>query len=140
MTSIALSAPASSRPLVWGGRTVSGLAVAFLLFDAAIKFTGSAPVADSFAQLGMPLALAPTVGMLELACLALYVLPRTSFLGAVLLTGYLGGATVLHVRVGNPLASHVLFPAYLGLLLWGGLVLRDARVRALFFGHDRAPR
>jgi len=131
MSSIALPYAAPSRPLVWTGRTASAIAIAFLLFDAAVKFSGLAAVADSFTQLGMPVALASAVGALELVCLALYVLPRTSFLGALLLTGYLGGATALHVRVGNPLGSHILFPAYVGALVWGGLALRDARVRAL---------
>jgi hypothetical protein len=105
--------------------------VAFLTFDAAIKFTHIQPVTETMATLGWPADLAPALGALLLACLALYLLPPTAALGAVLLTGYLGGAVATHVRVGNPLFSHILFPTYVGALLWGGLLLRDRRVRAL---------
>jgi hypothetical protein len=113
------------------GRVLSALAILFLAFDTVIKFTGSAPVVDSMTQLGWPVSAAVGIAILELVCLVLYVVPRTSILGVVLLTGYLGGAIATHVRVGNPLFSHVLFPVYIAALLWGGLYLRDARVRAL---------
>lgn len=135
MSTLALSAATPSRPTVWTGRTASALAIVFLVMDTAIKFSGHPSVAESFNQLGIPVALAATIGTIELVCLALYVWPRTSFIGALLLTGYLGGATVVHVRVGNPLASHILFPSYVGALVWGGLVLRDARVRDLLFAR-----
>ncbi len=115
----------------WTGCILSALAVLFLSCDSVIKFTGIAPVKDSFAQLGYPPSLAPGIGILELVCLAVYVIPRTSVLGAVLLTGYLGGATATHVRVGSPLFTHVLFPIYVGVLVWGGLFLREDRLRAL---------
>jgi DoxX-like family len=105
--------------------------VLFLLMDSALKFTSLPAVADSFRQLGYPVALAPVIGVLLLACLAVYLVPRTSVLGAILLTGYLGGAVATHVRVGNPLFSHVLFPVYVALVVWAGLYLREPRLRAL---------
>jgi len=113
------------------GRGITALPVLFLAFDTVIKFTGIAPVADSMNQLGWPLSATLGIAVLEAICLAAYLIPRTSVLGAILLTGYLGGAIATHVRVGNPLFSHVLFPVYVALLLWGGLYLREARLRAL---------
>ena len=115
----------------WTGRVLSALAILFLSFDAVIKFTGIAPVRDSFAQLGYPPSLGLPIGVLELVCLAVYVIPRTSVLGAILLTGYLGGAVATHVRVGSPLLTHALFPIYVGVLVWAGLFLREDRLRAL---------
>src|SRR4051794_36888790 len=94
----------------WIGRIVTAIPVLFLIFDFSIKLAHIKPVTDSFAQLGVPDHLAMTIGVLELVCLAVYLIPRSSVLGAVLLTGYLGGAIMLHVRVGNPLFSHVFFP------------------------------
>jgi hypothetical protein len=82
-------------------------------------------------DLGWNPSIAPTLGVLLLTSLALYVFPRTAVLGAILLTGYLGGAVATHVRIGNPLFTHILFPVYVALMLWGGLYLRDARLRAL---------
>jgi hypothetical protein len=121
----------ASRTRVRAGCVLSGLAGLFLLFDSAIKFTRIDPVVESFARLGYAPGLAPAIGVLELACVVVYVIPRTSVLGAVLLTGFLGGATATHVRVGSPLVTHVLFPIYVGGLVWGGLVLREERLRAL---------
>jgi DoxX-like family len=120
-----------SKRTVLFGRILSGLPVLFLLFDSLIKFTNMAPVSESFRQLGYPILLAPVIGTIELICILIYVVPQTSVLGAVFLTGYLGGAIATHVRVGNPLFSHVLFPIYVALLLWGGIYLREARLRAL---------
>jgi DoxX-like family len=116
---------------LWRGRGISGLAVLFLLFDAVIKVIRIDPVVESFAQLGYPVSIARGIGILELFCVALYLIPRTSVTGVVLLTGYLGGAVATHVRVGSPLFSHVLFPFYIGAMLWIGLCLRDDRLRAL---------
>jgi DoxX-like family len=113
------------------GLVISAIPVLFLLFDSVIKLAVIEPVVVSMTQLGYPVSLAVTLGIIELACLALYVYPRTSLLGAVLLTGYLGGAVATHVRIGSPLLSHVLFPLYIAALLWGGLYLLDARLRAL---------
>jgi len=113
------------------GYALSTVAVLFLLLDGIMKLLGLPVVADTMMQLGFAPALATTFGTILLAAVVLYVIPRTSLVGAILLTGYLGGAVATHVRVGNPLASHILFPAYLGTMLWGGLYLRDARLRAL---------
>ena len=113
------------------GEILSGMAVLFLLFDSVIKVMVIAPVVESFSQLGYPVSVARGIGLVELICLAVYVVPRTSIIGAILLTGYLGGAVATHVRVGSPLLTHVLFPIYIAVLLWGGLYLRDDRVRGL---------
>ncbi|MEP7226186.1 MAG: DoxX family protein [Gemmatimonadales bacterium] len=130
MQSGTATAPVSKRGLR-AGEILSGIAVLFLLFDSIIKVMVIAPVAQSFSQLGYPVSVARGIGLLQLVCLAVYVVPRTSILGAILLTGYLGGAVATHVRVGSPLFTHVLFPIYVAALLWGGLFLRDERVRAL---------
>ena len=113
------------------GRVLSALPVMFLLFDAGIKFTRLDVVAQSMNQLGYPAGAALGIGILELVCIALYVVPRTSVLGAVLFTGYLGGAIATHVRLANPLFTHILFPVYVAALLWGGLYLREERLREL---------
>lgn len=124
------TAPVSKRKLR-AGEILSGIAVLFLLFDSVIKLMVIGPVAESFSQLGYPVSLSRGIGLLELICLAVYVIPRTSILGAILLTGYLGGAVATHVRVDSPLFTHILFPIYIAALLWGGLFLRDGRVRTL---------
>jgi len=116
---------------LWAGRILSGLVVLFLIPDGIIKFIRPAPVLQAFEHLGWSVSLANTLGILLLTCTALYVFPRTSILGAILLTGYLGGAVATHLRAGDPLFSHVLFPTYLGTLLWLGLYLRDGRLRVL---------
>ena len=121
----------TSTRMLWTGRILSGVAVLFLTFDAVVKFTTIAPVVQAFAQLGYPIGLAPTIGLIALVCVAVYVIPRTSVLGAILLTGYLGGAIASQVRIGSPLFSHVLFPIYVAALLWGGVYLREPRLRAL---------
>src|SRR5260221_14603804 len=120
----------SSKRSVWIGRVLSGLVVLFLIPDGIIKFIKPAPVIDAFAHLGWPLSNAVTIGTLLLVCTSLYVIPRMSVLGAILLTGYLGGAVATHLRVGDPLFSHILFPTYLGVLLWLGLYWRDDRRRS----------
>ncbi len=122
--------PASTK-MIWTGRVVSALVVVFLLFDSIIKLLDMTVVQDSMAQLGYPVHLDRLIGMIEFLCLALYAIPRTSIFGAILLTGLLGGAISTHVRVGDPLFSHVLFGVYLGLLAWGGLYLRDHRLRTV---------
>lgn len=113
------------------GRVLSAVPVLFLLFDGVMKLFAPAPVTESFARLGYPAGVALGIGLLELACLALHLVPRTAVAGAVLLTGFLGGAVATHVRVADPLASHILFPVYVAALMWAGLWLRDARVRVL---------
>lgn len=128
--SIVHTAPASSTRL-WAGRIIIALAVLFLLFDAVVKVMALEFAVQATVELGYPERVVSGIGLLEVACLVLYVIPRTSILGAILLTGYLGGAVATHVRVGSPLASHTLFPIYVALMLWGGLYLRDGRLRAL---------
>ena len=119
------------RAARWAGRIMSGLMVAFLIFDGAIKLARVEAVVQGTAKLGYPMATIVPIGLVLLACVALYLIPRTAILGAVLLTGYLGGAIATHVRVGDPLFSHVLFPIYVAAFIWGGLYLRDRRTRAL---------
>jgi hypothetical protein len=113
------------------GLALSWLAVLFLLFDSAGKLLQVQPVIDGTLQLGYPRDSVFSLGVILLLCVVAYAVPRTSVLGALLLTGYLGGAVATHVRVQNPLLSHVLFPTYISALLWSGLILRDARLRAL---------
>ena len=115
----------------WTGRVLSGLSALFLFVDGAMKVARADVVMKGSAELGYPLHSIFGIGAVLLVCTLLYVLPRTAVLGAVLLTGYLGGAIATHVRVDNPLFSHTLFPIYVAALVWGGLYLRDARVRAL---------
>ncbi|HEV3112552.1 MAG TPA: DoxX family protein [Candidatus Binataceae bacterium] len=110
---------------------MSGLAILFLLFDGGIKLAMPAPVAQSFAKLGYPVSLAPGIGILELVCTLVYLIPRSAVLGAIFLTGFLGGAITSHLRVGDPWFTHTLFPIYIGLLVWGGLFLREDRLRVL---------
>jgi hypothetical protein len=121
----------SSRGFYIAGSVLSGLVVLFLLVDAVMKLLEMPVVLQTTAELGYPAADVRAIGLLLLLCTALYAFPRTAVIGAVLLTAYLGGAVATHVRVENPLFSHVLFGVYLGVLLWGGLYLRDARVREL---------
>jgi hypothetical protein len=120
-----------SKGRLWTGRIMSALPALFLFVDAAGKLVKPAPVVEGTVQLGYPESVLLGLGIVLLACTVLYVIPRTAILGAILLTGYLGGAVATHVRVGSPLFSHILFPVYLGVLIWGGLYLRDERLRAL---------
>jgi len=131
MQAIARAAPASKT--IWAGRIISGLVILFLLFDGGIKLIPLAIVTETSAQLGLPatVTMARTLGVLTIGGTALYAFPRTAVLGAILLTGYLGGAIAMHRRVGSPVFSHLLFGAYLGVLAWGGLYLRDERLRRL---------
>lgn len=101
----------------WAGRVLTGIPVLFLAFDVAIKLAGIAAVAEASEKLGLPPHQAAPLALLLACCLALYLVPRTAVLGAVLLTGYLGGAVQVHVRVGDPLFSHTLFPVYVGAVL-----------------------
>ena len=119
---------------VWAGRILSGLVVVFLLLDGAMKLIPAAPVIETSAQMGWPTEVSDlrTLGGVLLLSTLLYAIPRTSILGAVLLTGYLGGAVATHVRIHDPLFSHVLFGVYIGIMLWGGLYLRDRNLRDLF--------
>ena len=124
------SAPVSKTSL-WAGRVFSGLVVLFMLFDSSIKLMKLAPAVEGTAKLGYPVNVVLSIGIVLFVCTVLYAIPRTSILGAILLTGYLGGAVASNVRVENPLFGYVLFPVYVGVLLWLGLFLRDVRLRAL---------
>jgi hypothetical protein len=132
MQTVEHTLPVSSKA-VWTGRILSGLVILFMLFDSGIKLVPLDIVMQTNAQLGYPdsVNLARGLGILGLICTILYAYPRTSVLGAILLTGYLGGAIATQLRVGSPVFSHLLFGVYLGLLVWGGLFLRNERVRAL---------
>jgi hypothetical protein len=120
-----------SKGQLWTGRILSGIAVAFLLMDTGFKFIASPMAAEATEQLGYPMRLMPIIGWIEAILLALYLFPRTSVFGALLWTGYLGGAVATHFRIGNPLFTHQLFPIYVATLLWLGLWLRDRRLRAV---------
>jgi hypothetical protein len=115
----------------WAGRILSGLAILFLTVDVAFKFFPNKEALEGTTALGYQPHHLPILGALGLICLVLYVIPRTAPIGAILWTGYLGGAIATHVRVDNPLFTHILFPTYVAALIWGGLYLRDPRVRAL---------
>jgi len=121
----------ASKKAVWTGRVLSGLAVLFLLFDAGVKVLRHPMAVQGTAELGYPQSVVVGLGIVQLVCLAVYLVPQTAVLGAVLWTGYLGGAVATHVRIGHPLFSHVLFPVYVAVLLWVGLWLRDERLRTV---------
>jgi DoxX-like family len=121
----------NAKAALWTGRVLSGLVILFLTVDGAIKLVPIQPVIDSMRELGYPtsVSFARFIGVVTLVGTALYAWPRTSLLGAVLLTGLMGGAIATHLRLDHPLFSHTLFGIYLGLFLWGGLWLRDERLR-----------
>ena len=122
---------APSGAALWTGRIASGLVVLFLLMDSLGKLLEVGPVLEGFVQLGYRTSVSQGIGAVVLLCGALYAWPRTAVLGAILLTGLLGGAIASHVRIGDPLFTHVLFGVYVGVLAWGGLFLREPRLRAL---------
>ena len=132
MPTIAETAPVS-KPLCWMGRVLSGLVILFLLFDGAIKLVPWPVVTETMDKMGYGSSesLARTLGVITFGCTVLYAIPPTSILGAILLTGYLGGAMASHVRIDSPLFSHTLFGLYLGLMVWGGLWFRDRSLRSL---------
>jgi len=113
----------------WG---LSGLVILFLIMDGVMKLAGPSVVAEAQAKLGYPGSVTFGLGVLLLTCTVLYAIPRTSVLGAILLTGYLGGAIASQLRIGEPWVSHILFGVYLGLFVWGGLYLRNDQLRAIF--------
>lgn len=134
MTAVTVEARAPGalpRPAVWAGRTMTGLVALFLAMDAGMKLADLPQVEQATAQLGFPHSSILQIAVLEILCLVLYLVPRTAAFGALLLTGLLGGTVAAHLRAGDPLFSHVLFGVYVGMLAWGGLWLRDARVRAV---------
>jgi hypothetical protein len=123
--------PSPARGPLLAGRFLSGFAALFLAFDMTLKLAQRPEAIEATTQLGYPASVIFPIGLVQLVFLALYLIPRTAPLGAVLWTGYLGGAIATHVRVENPLFSHTLFPIYVAAMLWGGLWLRDIRVRRL---------
>jgi hypothetical protein len=129
-----MPAETNPRKWTWTGRVLTALPVLFLTWDALIKVTHHPMVAESMQRLGWP-SIEGGIGVVELACVLIYLVPRSSLLGAVLLTGYLGGAIATHVRVGDPLFSHSLFPVYVAAMVWGGLLLRDRRLRSLIVSY-----
>ena len=142
MNAITIDSPsaAHTRPLraIIAGWAISGLVILFLLLDGAIKLVPLQPVIDTTATLGWPTDFATlrTLGVLTLGSALLYAWPRTSLIGAILLTGYLGGAVATHARIGSPLFSHTLFGVYLGIMAWAGLYLRTPALRALLARRD----
>lgn len=138
-TSLAMSPPfVSSAPsqhsaaIRWFGRIVTGLVVVFMAFDCISKLLNAKQSVEATLQLGYQPHHVPLIGGIALVLMILYVIPRTAFVGAVIWTGYLGGAVASNLRIDNPLLSHTLFPVYFAILLWAGLYARDGRVRALF--------
>lgn len=131
VASLETSSVAQSRRMLWIGYLLSGLVVAFFVMDMTMKFANLPVVTETGLRLGWQPGTARYLGALLAACTVLYVYPRTAVLGAILLTGFLGGAVASHVRIGSPLFTHDLFGVYLGILLWGGLWFRDPRVRVL---------
>lgn len=122
--------PSISKGRLWSGRILGGLPALFLLVDAIMKLVKPAPVVEATVNLGYPESVIIGIGVVLLICTILYLLPKTAVLGAILLTGYLGGAVATHVRVGEGWFS-ILFPVIFGVLLWGGLWLRDERLQKL---------
>jgi hypothetical protein len=133
MTDIAETTTTVSKPARWTGRVLSGLVIVFMMFDGAVKLVPWPIVTETMDKMGYGSSdtLARSLGIITIVCTLLYSVPPTSILGAILLTGYLGGAIASHVRIGSPLLSHTLFGLYLGLMLWGGLWLRDNNLRSL---------
>jgi hypothetical protein len=121
-----------SKGRIWTGRIIGGLVTLFLLFDAAMKFVRPVPVIQAFARTGWPTELSLPLGVILLTCTVLYVIPRTTVLGAILLTGYLGGAVATNLRLENPLFSNTLFPVYFGVLIWVSELLLNPWLREFF--------
>jgi len=120
-----------SKSKLWTSYALSGIAVLFMIFDTGIKLLRESHAIEGTIQLGYPDSTVVTIGIIEAVCLVLYLIPRTSVFGMIVMTGYLGGAVATHVRLENPLFSHILFSVYIAILLWGGLYLREQRLREL---------
>ena len=127
-TATDIATPPKSR--LWTGRILSILTILFLLFDGIMKLIRPLPVTQAMTQLGFPQHLSVPIGVILLLCTALYTIPSTSVLGAVLLTGYLGGAVVSQLRIGASLFGSTLFPIYFAVLMWAGIYLQEPRLRA----------
>jgi hypothetical protein len=131
MRMVVVTMNASEKKRHTAGYVLTTLVALFLAFDAVLKVLRLAPAIQGTTELGYPIETVFVIGAIETVCLVLYLVPRTSVLGALLLTGYLGGAIATHVRVGSPLLGYTLFPIYVAAMVWGGLYLREARLRAL---------
>lgn len=129
--SVAIDIVPAPKGQLWTGRVLTGIAALFMLFDATIHLLKPEPVVTGFAQLGYPISVAVPIAIIEFICIAVYLIPRTAIFGAILLTGYLGGAIAAQLRVGAPIFSTLLFPVYVALFVWGGLYLRDPVVRSI---------
>ena len=123
------SAP-TGKGMYWTGVVMSVIPSLMLLMASVMSLSKSAQALQGMAQFGYPENVVTAIGAACLASTVLYIIPRTAVLGAILLTGYLGGAIASHLRIGSPLFSHILFGLYLGLMVWGGLWLRDKSLRA----------
>ena len=123
-----------TKTQLWSGRVMSALVVLFFLFDGVTKLLRLPPVMEATTRLGYPESSVVVIGVIALVCTVLYAIPATAALGAVMLTGFLGGATATNLRAGTPVFSHLLFPAYIGVLLWAGLLLRRPRLRVVIPG------
>jgi hypothetical protein len=123
-------APIASRLTFWGGHTLTTFAALFLAFSGIIKLMNHPEAIKGTTQFGFPASYVVGIGVLEMVCLVLYLIPRTAVLGAILMTGYLGGAVATHLRAGGPMFN-LIFPVLIGVLVWGGLFLRESRLRAL---------
>jgi Na+/H+ antiporter NhaC len=121
----------TSKGMLWTGLAISAVITLLLLLDAAMKIMQVAPVVQGTVQAGYPASAVLPIGIILLVCLICYAIPRTSVLGAILLTGYLGGAVASNLRISSPLLTYTLVPVYVGILVWAGLFLRDGRLRAL---------
>ena len=126
MSSPTQTGPVSSKRLL-AGRIVSAFVALFMVFDSVTKVIKVPPVMEAFGRLGFPESTAPGIGILLLVCLVVYLIPRSAVLGAILLTGYLGGATAANVRVGDPVFETI-FPVLFGILVWAGILLREGRL------------
>ena len=134
-TTVFPEVPDITRAQQWTGRVLSGIPVLFLAMDATMKVLQMPVAIEGTKKVGYPAGVVFVLGVVQLVCLAAYLIPRTRVLGAILLTGYLGGAVATHVRIGDPLFSHILFPTYIAALLWGGLALRNARLRTALLAN-----
>lgn len=137
MTTIQATLPktSSSTAKVWTGRIMAGIVILFMLMDSIFKFIVNEEVIKGTTDLGFGLHHLPTLGTLGLIATLLYIIPRTEILGAILLTGYWGGAIATHVRMDNPLFTHILFPVYLGVLAWGALWVKNERLRSVILNR-----
>jgi hypothetical protein len=131
-----IESTAPSKVKIWTGRVMGGIVILFMLMDGIFKFIVNDEVIKGTTELGFAAHHLPILGALGLISIVLYALPRTEVLGAILLTGYWGGAIATHVRMDNPLFSHVLFPVYLGILAWGALFIKNEKLRAAVLGKE----